>query len=144
MENSLAFSETQNSTKQTYSSADLTQFRNLILKKIKQAQKTIDIHQALSVEGGENGTSDTAHHDRKYDEGSERSCKSVNGIIVDREIKHLRDLRLALLRIQNRNYGMCRITHNLIPKERLLLVPHATLSVEGKNIESSRRGRYHR
>ena len=79
-----------------------------------------------------NGTDDTSHSFKSFDEGSEVMNKEANVQLAIRQEKFLRDLNNALLRIENGTYGVCRVSRKLIQKERLLLVPHTTLSIEAK------------
>ena len=79
-----------------------------------------------------NGTEDTSPTFKAFEEGSETMSKEANVQLAIRQEKFIRDLKNALLRIENKTYGVCRVTGNLIQKERLKLVPHATLSIEAK------------
>ena len=72
---------------------------------------------------------------KAFEEGAETLSKEQNAILAGRQEKFLRDLRNALIRIENKTYGICRVTGKLIPKERLMAVPHATLSIEAKNMQ---------
>ena len=69
------------------------------------------------------------------EEGAETLSKEQNSILAGRQEKFIRDLKHALIRIENKTYGVCRVTGKLIPKERLMAVPHATLSIEAKNMQ---------
>ena len=82
-----------------------------------------------------NGTDDTSPTFKAFEEGAETLSKEQNAILAGRQEKFLRDLRNALIRIENKTYGICRVTGKLIPKERLMAVPHATLSIEAKNMQ---------
>ena len=82
-----------------------------------------------------NGTDDTSPTFKAFEEGAETLSKEQNTILAGRQEKFLRDLRNALIRIENTTYGICRVTGKLIPKERLMAVPHATLSIEAKNMQ---------
>jgi RNA polymerase-binding transcription factor DksA len=84
---------------------------------------------------GNNGTEDTAPTFKAFEEGSETMSKEANTQLAIRQEKFIRDLRNALIRIENKTYGVCRVTGNLINKKRLFLVPHATLSIEAKNMQ---------
>ena len=82
--------------------------------------------------GAGNGTEDTSPTFKAFDEGSDTMAKEANMQLAIRQEKFIRDLKNALIRIQNKTYGVCRVTGKLIQKERLKLVPHATLSIEAK------------
>jgi len=81
---------------------------------------------------GNNGTEDTSPTFKAFEEGSETMSKEANVQLAIRQEKFIRDLKNAILRIENKTYGVCRVTGKLIQKERLKLVPHATLSIEAK------------
>ena len=115
-----------------YSDSDLEEFKELILSKIEQAQKDLEILQSSFKNGAGNGTEDTSPTFRSFDEGSDTMAKETNVQLAARQEKLLRDLNNALARIENKTYGICRVTRKLIQKERLKLVPHATLSIEAK------------
>ncbi len=82
-----------------------------------------------------NGTDDTSPTFKAFEEGSETMSKEQNAQLAARQDKFIRDLKNALLRISNKTYGICRVTGKLINKDRLKLVPHATLSIEAKNMQ---------
>ena len=82
-----------------------------------------------------NGTNDTYSTFKAFEEGSETMSKEANTQLALRQEKFIRDLKNALIRIENKTYGICRVTGNLIDKKRLFLVPHATLSIEAKNMQ---------
>ena len=82
-----------------------------------------------------NGTEDTSPTFKAFEEGSETMSKEANTQLAIRQEKFIRDLKNALIRIENKTYGICRVTGKLINKKRLMLVPHATLSIEAKNIQ---------
>ncbi len=74
-------------------------------------------------------------HSKLFEEGAETLSKEQNALLASRQEKFIRDLKNALIRIKNKTYGVCRVTGNLISKERLKAVPHATLSIEAKNMQ---------
>ena len=82
-----------------------------------------------------NGTEDTSPTFKAFDEGSQIMSKERNMQLAQRQQKFIRDLKNAIVRIENKTYGVCRVTGKLINKERLKLVPHATLSIEAKNMQ---------
>ena len=118
-----------------YSDADLAEFKELILKKISKAQADLDLIKSAYMNDLNNGTDDTSPTFKAFEEGAETLSKEQNAILAGRQEKFLRDLRHALIRIENKTYGVCRVTGKLIPKERLMAVPHATLSIEAKNMQ---------
>ena len=116
-----------------YSDKDLAEFKEIINAKIKQAQKDLSFLEDAYKNDSDNSTNDTSPTFKSYDEGSNTMSKEANVQLAIRQEKFIRDLNNALLRIENKTYGVCRITGKLINKERLKLVPHATLSIEAKN-----------
>lgn len=123
------------STKTKYSDAELQEFRTLIEKKIQKAQLDLDLLKSSYMNNGNNGTEDTAPTFKAFEEGSETMSKEANTQLAIRQEKFIRDLKNAMIRIENKTYGVCRITGKLINKKRLFLVPHATLSIEAKNMQ---------
>ncbi|TKS56737.1 TraR/DksA family transcriptional regulator [Mesohalobacter halotolerans] len=116
-----------------YSDAELAEFRVLIEDKIKNAEKQLNIYIDAYKNGSANDTEDTAPTFKSFDDGSSTLSKEANSQLAIRQEKFIRDLKNALVRIENKSYGICRVTGKLIQKERLKLVPHATLSIEAKN-----------
>jgi DnaK suppressor protein len=115
-----------------YGEKDLEEFKGIILKKIKRAQEDLEILNSAYKNNSANGTDDTSPTFKAFEEGAETMAKEANVQLAIRQEKFIRDLKNALLRIENKTYGVCRVTGNLIQKERLKLVPHATLSIEAK------------
>ncbi len=122
-------------TKVRYSDKDLAEFKELIEAKIEKAQKHLELLKSSYMNDGNNGTDDTAPTFKAFEEGSETMSKEANTQLAIRQEKFIRDLKNAILRIENKTYGVCRVTGKLINKERLKLVPHATLSIEAKNMQ---------
>jgi len=123
-------------TKKTrYSDKELKEFRTLIEEKIEKANSDLELLKSAYMNNGNNGTEDTAPTFKAFEEGSETMSKEANTQLAIRQEKFIRDLRNALIRIENKTYGVCRITGILINKKRLFLVPHATLSIEAKNMQ---------
>ena len=118
-----------------YSDKDLAEFRTLIEEKIDKAKKHLDLLKSSYMNDGNNGTDDTSPTFKAFEEGYETMSKEANTQLAIRQEKFIRDLKNALLRIENKTYGVCRVTGKLINKERLKLVPHATLSIEAKNMQ---------
>ena len=121
--------------KTKYSDAELLEFRTLITDKIKKATEQLDLIRSSYTNDSNNGTDDTSPTFKAFDEGSEVMSKEANSQLAIRQEKFIRDLKNALVRIENKTYGVCRVTGKLINKERLKLVPHATLSIEAKNMQ---------
>ena len=119
-------------TSKRYSDKDLAKFKTLIQDKITSAKKDLKRLRDSITQGAGNGTNDTYSAFKAFEEGSETLSKESNSILAQRQEKFIRDLNNALIRIENKTYGICRVTGKLINKERLKLVPHATLSIEAK------------
>lgn len=119
-------------TKTKYNGEDLLEFKEIINKKIARAEEDLALLEASYKNDAGNGTDDTSSSFKSFDEGSEVMSKEANVQLAIRQEKFIRDLKNALLRIENGTYGVCRVTGKLIQKERLKLVPHATLSIEAK------------
>jgi len=118
-----------------YNDADLQEFKQLIQEKIDKAEKDLLLIKESFINDQNNGTDDTSPTFKAFEEGAETLSKEQNSILAGRQEKFVRDLKHALIRIQNKTYGICRVTGKLIPKERLRAVPHATLSIEAKNMQ---------
>ncbi|MBD0851399.1 MAG: TraR/DksA C4-type zinc finger protein [Maribacter sp.] len=118
-----------------YSDKDLAEFKSLIEAKIVKAKSDLDLLRSSYMNDGNNGTDDTSPTFKAFEEGSQTMSKEANTQLAIRQEKFIRDLKNALLRIENKTYGICRVTGKLINKERLKLVPHATLSIEAKNMQ---------
>jgi len=118
-----------------YSDKDLAEFRVIIEDKIKTAHEHLELLRSSYMNDHNNGTDDTSPTFKAFEEGSETMSKEANTQLAIRQEKFIRDLKNALLRIENKTYGICRVTGKLISKERLKLVPHATLSIEAKNMQ---------
>tara|TARA_B100001250_G_C19073170_1_gene475225 strand:- start:71 stop:445 length:375 start_codon:yes stop_codon:yes gene_type:complete len=121
--------------KTSYSANELREFKKIILKKIESAQDDLAILRAATANDSDNGTEDTAASFKAFEEGSTTLSKEENVKLAERQAKFIRSLHNALIRIENKTYGICRNTGKLISKERLRLVPHATLSIEAKNAQ---------
>jgi len=121
--------------KERYNDANLAEFKDIILDKIAKANTQLEMYKSAYMNDSSNGTDDTSPTFKAFDEGSEVMNKEANSQLAIRQEKFIRDLKNALIRIENKSYGICRVTGKLIQKERLLLVPHATLSIEAKNLQ---------
>jgi RNA polymerase-binding transcription factor DksA len=118
-----------------YSDGDLAEFKKLIEAKIEKAQKDLELIKSAYMNDHNNGTDDTSPTFKAFEEGSKTMSKEANTQLAIRQEKFIRDLKNAILRIENKTYGICRVTSKLINKERLKLVPHATLSIAAKNMQ---------
>lgn len=118
-----------------YSDADLEEFRKIIEEKIEKAEKDLSLIRESFINDQNNGTDDTSPTFKAFEEGAETLSKEQNALLASRQEKFIRDLKNALIRIKNKTYGVCRVTGNLISKERLKAVPHAILSIEAKNMQ---------
>jgi RNA polymerase-binding transcription factor DksA len=119
-------------TKVRYSDKELEEFRQIIEDKISHAENDLALIESTYKNDSNNGTDDTSPTFKAFEEGSETMSKEANVQLAIRQEKFIRDLKNAILRIENKSYGICRVTGALIRKERLKLVPHATLSIEAK------------
>ena len=116
-----------------YNDKDLGSFKKIIDEKISKAQRDLELIRSAYMNDGNNGTEDTSPTFKAFEEGSQTMSKEANTQLAIRQEKFIRDLKNALIRIENKTYGVCRVTGKLISKKRLKLVPHATLSIEAKN-----------
>jgi DnaK suppressor protein len=121
--------------KTAYSVNELKEFEQIILSKIESAQEDLAILRAATANDSDNGTEDTSPSFKAFEEGSSTLSKEENVKLAERQAKFIRSLHNALIRIENNSYGICRDTGKLISKERLRLVPHATLSIDAKNAQ---------
>lgn len=122
-------------TNNRYSDEDLEHFKSLIQEKIEKASHDLELIKSAYMNDHNNGTEDTSPTFKAFDEGSAVMSKEANSQLAIRQEKFIRDLKNALIRIENKTYGICRVTGKLINKKRLELVPHATLSIEAKNMQ---------
>ena len=118
-----------------YSDADLAEFKEIILAKIDKAQQDLELIKSAYMNDLNNGTDDTSPTFKAFEEGSETMSKEANSQLAIRQEKFIRDLKNALFRVENKTYGVCKVTGKLIGKERLKIVPHATMSIEAKNLQ---------
>ncbi len=125
----------ENEIKVRFNDSELDFFKKLIEEKIENAEKQLKLAESAFKNDSDNGTDDTAPTFKAFDEGSQVMSKETASQLAIRQQKFIRDLNNALIRIENKTYGICRVTKKLINKERLKLVPHATLSIEAKNMQ---------
>ena len=124
---------TEKLEKVRYSDEELQEFKELILEKLEQAKDDYEHLKSAITHTSSNDTEDTSPTFKVLEEGAATLSKEEAGQLAQRQFKFIRSLEAALIRIENKSYGICRETGKLIPKERLRLVPHATLCVEAKN-----------
>lgn len=123
-------------TKTRYSDNELTEFKDLILGKLKEAKVDLDLLKGSLSHNDDHGTDDTGRSFNMMEDGSDTLSREEVAQLASRQEKFISNLQNALVRIENKTYGVCRATGKLIQKERLRLVPHATLSIEAKNAQS--------
>ena len=119
--------------KTRYSDAELEEFRAIILSKLDKAKKDYEMLKGGITNTDGNDIADTSPTFKVLEEGATTLSKEESGRLAQRQMKFIQNLQAALIRIENKTYGICRETGKLIPKERLRVVPHATLSVASKN-----------
>lgn len=119
--------------KTRYSDEELAEFRTLIEEKLAAAKAEYETLRRVVMHNGSNDIEDTSPSFKTVeDDGANQLSKEEASQLAQRQYKFIQNLEAALLRIENKTYGICRLTGKLIPKERLRLVPHATLTVEAK------------
>lgn len=121
-----------------YSDEELEEFRQIILDKLAVAKRDYQVLMDQITHKDDNGVDDTSPTYHALEEGSELQSKEALVNMAARSQKFIQGLNAALVRIENKTYGICRETGKLIPKERLRAVPHATLSIEAKNARDKR------
>lgn len=121
--------------KNRYSDADLAEFKALIMDKLKEAHEDFDLLKGSLSHADDHGTDDTGRTFNMMEDGSETLSREEVAQLAARQEKFIQSLNNALMRIENKTYGICRVTGLLIPKERLRLVPHATMSIDAKNAQ---------
>lgn len=121
----------ENVEKTRYSDEELAEFRQIILEKLSKAKE--EYEQLRAAVTNSNDVSDTSPTFKILEEGASTLSKEEAGRLAQRQMKFIQNLQSALIRVENKTYGICRETGKLIPKERLRAVPHATLSIEAKN-----------
>jgi RNA polymerase-binding transcription factor DksA len=118
--------------KTRYTDEELQEFKEIILKKLEKARQDLEILTEAFTSSGENDISDTSPTFKVLEEGYQVMSKEENSKLAARQDKFIKSLENALIRIENKTYGICRETGKLISKERLRIVPHATLSIDAK------------
>jgi DnaK suppressor protein len=118
-----------------YSDKDLKEFKDLIEGKLVEAQLDLDLLRGQLDHSDDHGTDDTGRSFNMMEDGSETMSREEMAQLAVRQEKFIQALKNALIRIENKTYGICRETGKLIQKQRLMLVPHATLSIEAKRAQ---------
>ena len=121
--------------KNAYTNKELKEFNQIIIEKIERAEEDLALLKSAYANDADNGTEDTSPTFKAFEEGSTTLSKEENMKLAMRQEKFINNLKNALIRIQNKSYGVCRVTGKLISKDRLKLVPHATLSIEAKKMQ---------
>jgi RNA polymerase-binding transcription factor DksA len=121
--------------KSRYSDDELQEFKSLIKRKLEEANEDLTLLKGTLSLSDDHGTDDTGRTFNMMEDGSETLSREEVAQLAARQEKFIQSLHSALLRIENKTYGICRETGKLIQKERLMLVPHATLSIEAKNAQ---------
>jgi RNA polymerase-binding transcription factor DksA len=121
--------------KNRYSDAELEEFKALILEKLIEAQENYNLLIGSLSHNDDHGTDDTGRTFNMMEDGSETLSREEVAQLAARQEKFIQNLHAALVRIENKTYGICRVNGTLIPKERLRLVPHATMSIDAKNAQ---------
>lgn len=122
--------------KNRYSDKELKEFRNLILGKLKEAQDDYHLLVGSLSHNDDHGTNDTGRTFNMMEDGSETLSREELAQLAARQEKFINNLQAALVRIENKTYGICRVNGTRIQKERLKLVPHATMSIDAKNAQN--------
>jgi DnaK suppressor protein len=120
------------SEKTRYSDSELDEFKEIIIEKLEKAKQDYELLKSAITHSESNDTEDTSPTFKVLEEGAATLSKEEAGKLAQRQLKFIQSLQAALVRIENKTYGICRETGKLIPKDRLRAVPHATLSIEAK------------
>lgn len=121
--------------KRRYNDEELQEFKEIILKKLEKARGDYEVLRSSISHEESNDTMDTSPTFKVLEEGATTLSKEEAGRLAQRQYKFIQHLQAALIRIENKTYGVCRETGKLIGKERLMAVPHATLCIEAKNAQ---------
>ena len=124
--------------KKYYTNEELQEFKEIILKKIDEAKRNLELLNAAVANEG-NDVTDTSPTFKTLEEGNSVLSKEENSKLAARQQKFIKDLEAALIRIENKTYGICKVTGKLIPKERLRAVPHTTMTIEAKEMMNKKR-----
>jgi len=129
----------QETVKTRYSDEELQEFKEIILKKLEKARQDLEILTEAFTTSGGNDIMDTSPTFKVLEEGYQVMSKEENSKLAARQDKFIQSLENALIRIENKTYGICRETGKLISKERLRIVPHATLSIDAKLLQNTKK-----
>ncbi|MEI6524006.1 MAG: TraR/DksA family transcriptional regulator [Bacteroidia bacterium] len=121
--------------KTKFNEQELQEFKDLINRKLDEARSDYELLKDALSHKDDNGTDDTSPTFKLLEDGSEVLSKEETTNLAIRQQKFIQSLEMALIRIENRTYGICRVTGQMIPKERLRIVPHATLSIDAKKMQ---------
>ena len=121
--------------KTRFADTELTEFKEIILVKLEEAKKDFELLKSTMSHEDDHGTDDTSPTFKFMEDGSDTLSREETAQLAGRQSKFIQHLENALVRIQNKTYGICRVTGELISKERLKIVPHATLSIEAKRAQ---------
>ena len=121
--------------KTRYSDEELLEFKQIILQKLNKAREDYELLKDSITHGESNDTQDTSPTFKVLEEGAATLSKEEAGKLAQRQLKFIQHLQAALVRIENKTYGICRVTGKLISPERLRAVPHATLSIDAKQAQ---------
>ena len=122
--------------KNRYADAELEEFRAIIEKKLSEAKEDLLVLKGSLSHKDDHGTNDTSRSFNMMEDGSETLSREELAQLAARQEKFIKNLQAALIRIENKTYGICRVSGNLIAKERLKLVPHATMSIAAKKAQN--------
>jgi RNA polymerase-binding transcription factor DksA len=125
------------SKKTRYTDEELEEFKQIILNKLAKAREDLKLLTEAYTNNSENDTNDTSPTFKVLEEGQQVLSKEENSRLAARQTRFINNLENALVRIENKSYGICRVTGKLIAKERLKAVPHATLSIDAKLAQSN-------
>ena len=118
--------------KTRYTDEELAEFKQIILAKLEKAKQDYELLKSAITHSESNDTEDTSPTFKVLEEGAATLSKEEAGRLAQRQLKFIQHLQAALIRVENKTYGICRVTGKLIQKERLRAVPHATLSIDAK------------
>ena len=121
--------------KTRFADTELAEFKEIILVKLEEAKKDFELLKSTMSHEDDHGTDDTSPSFKFMEDGSDTLSREETAQLAGRQSKFIQHLENALVRIQNKTYGICRVTGELISKERLKIVPHATLSIEAKRAQ---------
>lgn len=136
MSHTIEKNKTMSTEKTRFSDTELVEFKTLIQQKLKEAQEDYTLLVGSLSHTDDHGTDDTGRTFNMMEDGSETLSREEVAQLAARQEKFIQSLQAALVRIENKTYGICRVTGKLIQKERLMLVPHATMSIEAKNAQN--------